>query len=164
MVIKQNTEMILFRYNNYKSYSFIKEHRSVYDEHGYVWMLKVGKKSSSEKIRKVLDDGGWIILRSPKSDGEKSYIARFTKTMETKPEGEYYPLYYQKVLEAIENDDTFFFTDPAYQWFKIEYLSELPEDSASSLVISNSGKKVNDIIHSTRTAVMFVRNAKQIMI
>ena len=54
MVIKQNTEMMLFRYNNYKGYSFIKEHLSVYEKHGYVWMLKVGKRSSEEKIKRVV--------------------------------------------------------------------------------------------------------------
>lgn len=163
MVIKQNTEMMLFRYNNYKGYSFIKEHLSVYEKHGYVWMLKVGKRSSEEKIKRVLDDGGWIILRSPKAEGGKSYIARFTKKMEVTPEGELYPAYYQKVLNAIENEDTFYFSEPTYQWFRIEFLSKLPEDCASSLIISNSGKKVDDIISSTRTAVMFVRNDKQFL-
>ena len=53
MIIKNNTPMILFRYNNYKKKDFINEHKNVLNTNDYVWMLKLGKKSSIEKINKV---------------------------------------------------------------------------------------------------------------
>ena len=51
--------------------------RKYLNEKKYVWMLKLGKRTSTEKLRDILDEGGWLILRAPKSEGSKSFIARY---------------------------------------------------------------------------------------
>ena len=106
MIIKKNTEMLLFRFNNYRNHPFIKAHQEVLNEDGYVWMLKIGKRSSVAKIQAIIDCGGWLVLRSPKAD---------------------------------DND-------------------------ANNLVISKSDKKVNEVIGTTRTAVMFIKNSTDITV
>lgn len=50
------------------------------------------------------------------------------------------------------------------QWFKLDLITEIDEATAEELVMAKSEKKVNEVIGSTRTAVMFVRNTKEIEI
>lgn len=161
MLISPNTEMLLFRFNNYRKYSFINQHKEVLDKYGYVWMLKIGKRSSIDKIQSVIASGGWIVLRSPKADGSVSYIAKFSEILEEEPTEPVYPEYYNEILDNEENED-YYNPNAVYQWFKLENIQELSETNAETLVISKTGKKLNDVIGTTRTAVMFVRNGKQI--
>ena len=67
MIIDKDTEMLLFRFSNYKRYLFIEEHISILHDNGYVWMLKLGRRSNINKIKSISDNGGWLILREPKS-------------------------------------------------------------------------------------------------
>lgn len=160
MLIDVNTEMLLFRFSNYGKNSFINEHRNVLNENGYVWMLKLGKRSSVEKIKAIIKNGGWLVLRSPKADGSISYLAKFSEISEEEPFDPIYPEYYDEILD--EDDEDFYNPNAVYQWFKIERIEELSEDDAESLVVSKTGKKVNEVIGTTRTAVMFIQNSKQI--
>ena len=160
MLIDVNTEMLLFRFSNYGKNSFINEHRNVLNENGYVWMLKLGKRSSVEKIKAIIKNGGWLVLRSPKADGSISYLAKFSEISEEDPIDPIYPEYYDEILD--EDDEDFYNPNAVYQWFKIERIEELSEDDAESLVVSKTGKKVNEVIGTTRTAVMFIQNSKQI--
>ena len=162
MLIPANTEMLLFRFNNYRKHSFIKQHLSVLEEYGYVWMLKVGKRSSVEKIQSIIKCGGWLVLRSPKADGSICYLAKFSEISEEEPIDPVYPEYYNEILDGEEDDADYYNPNAVYQWFKLEKIRELSEEAAENLVISKTGKKVNDVIGTTRTAVMFVRNGKQI--
>lgn len=159
MLISANTEMLLFRFNNYRKSSFIKQHQMVLKDNEYVWMLKVGKRSSIEKIQSVIQNGGWMVLRSPKADGSISYIAQFSEVSEEEPIEPTYPEYYNEILD---DDEDFYNPNAVYQWFKLESIQELSETDAENLIISKTGKKVNDIIGTTRTAVMFVQNSKPI--
>ncbi len=160
MLIDVNTEMLLFRFSNYGKHSFINEHRNVLNENGYVWMLKLGKRSSVEKIKAIIKNGGWLVLRSPKADGSISYLAKFSEISEEEPFDPIYPEYYDEILDA--EDEDFYNPTAVYQWFKLERIEELSEDAAESLVVSKTGKKVNEVIGTTRTAVMFIQNGKQI--
>ena len=158
MKISKNTEMLLFRYKSYAKNEFIQAHQDVLSANGYVWMLKVGKRTSLSKIEKVLESGGWLILRSPKSEGGKSYIAHFDEVSENQPQ-EVYPQYYNDILSDEEN---LYFENLTYQWFKISSINELPESCANELLMSNSEKKVKDVIDTTRTAVMYIKNGVDI--
>lgn len=160
MLIDVNTEMLLFRFSNYGKHSFINEHRNVLNGNGYVWMLKLGKRSSVEKIKAIIKNGGWLVLRSPKADGSISYLAKFSEISEEEPFDPIYPEYYDEILDA--EDEDFYNPTAVYQWFKLERIEELSEDAAESLVVSKTGKKVNEVIGTTRTAVMFIQNGKQI--
>lgn len=162
MTISENTEMLLFRFSNYGKYSFIKEHKVVLDENGYVWMLKMGKRSSISKLLTVKEAGGWLVLRSPKAEGSVSFIAKFSDISEEVPENCVYPKYYSQILE--NEDEKYYNPNTTYQWFKIEKLIKMKESDVKNLLIAKTGKPVDEVISTTRTAVMFIRNEKEITI
>lgn len=157
MIIEKDTDMLLFRYSNYKRNDFISEHHKILTDEGFVWMLKLGKRSSIEKLRSIKDSGGWLLLRAPKAEGSKSYVARFIEISEEEPEDMCYPAYYNDILDGIE-DNYMFLSEPAYQWFKLVLLEPMQEEDAEKIVVSKSKKKLDDVISTTRTAVMFVKN------
>ena len=158
MTIEKDTEMLLFRFKDYKGYLFIKEHCSVLDKKGYVWMLKLGKRTSIDKLKSIRRNGGWLILRSPKSDGGKSYLAKFTQVSEDIPQNAVFPAYYKEILDSVDTDELYDMNKPSFQWFRLEYMAPISDNVASSLVVVKTGKKVDDVISTTRTAVMFVKN------
>ena len=54
-MISKETSMLLFRYSNYQKYRFIDEHIKIIQQLGYVWMMKMGKKTMRKKgIGKLL--------------------------------------------------------------------------------------------------------------
>lgn len=153
MKIEKNKKMLLFRYNNYKKTDFITAHRDVLNENGYVWMLKIGKKTSVDKIKKVMSDGGYLILRAPKADGSLSYITHFTEISEDEPDDFAYPEYYDTFLTG---EDSFQFESSSKQWFKLDMIKQLDEKETDKLILALNGKKVNEVIATTMTAVMFI--------
>ncbi len=158
MIIDKDTEMLLFRFSNYKSYSFIEEHISVLRKAGYVWMLKLGKRSSMEKLESIKERGGWLVLRSPKADGGKSYLTRFTEIVEGDPKDNTYPEYYDTFLNVTGEEELYYSIEPAYQWFKIEFITSIDNKVTSCFVVAKTEKKLDDVINTTRTAVMFIKN------
>ena len=163
MTIDANTKMLLFRFSNFGKSSFLSAHMEMIEKHGYVWMLKLGKRSSIEKLKEIKENGGWLVLRSPKADGSKSYLAKFSDIAEEEPADKVYPDYYGEIFNESDDND-FFNSNISYQWFKIELITELMESDAESLVVSKTEKMVNDVIGTTRTAVMFIQNSKLISI
>lgn len=162
MKILKDTNMLLFRFRSYGKNNFIESHKKILNEKKYVWMLKLGKRTSTEKLRDILDEGGWLILRAPKSEGSKSFIARYVSFSENEPEDMIYPEYYQEIIEDEESE--YFEGNSIMQWFKINLLTEIDEVTADMLVMAKSEKKVNEVIGTTRTAVMFVKNTQEIVI
>ena len=162
MKISKDTNMLLFRFRSYGKNNFIESHKKILYEKKYVWMLKLGKRTSTEKLRDILDEGGWLILRAPKSEGSKSFIARYVAFSENEPEDMIYPEYYQEIIDDEESE--YFEGNSIMQWFKINLLTEIDEVTADMLVMAKSEKKVNEVIGATRTAVMFVKNTQEIVI
>ena len=162
MKISKDTNMLLFRFRSYGKNNFIESHKKILNERKYVWMLKLGKRTSTEKLRDILDEGGWLILRAPKSEGSKSFIARYVAFSENEPEDMIYPEYYQEIIDDEESE--YFEGNSIMQWFKINLLTEIDEVTADMLVMAKSEKKVNEVIGTTRTAVMFVKNTQEIVI
>ncbi len=162
MIIERNTEILLFRYNNYKMNDFISEHISVLKKYDFVWMLKIGKKTSIDRINTIIEQGGWLILRSPKANGSKSYLARFTEYRENEPNDMCYPSYYCDIINSKIDEDNFYSPLRSYQWFKLIYLNQLDEQNTENIVVSKTNKKVNEVINTTRTAVMYVKNTMPI--
>lgn len=155
MTIETNTEMILFRFSNYKKHSFIDEHQAVLEKEGHVWMLKFGRKTDYKKLQSIIRSGGWLVLRAPKADGGRNYLAQFTDVQEDNPTDKSFPAYYK---ELFENSQERFYEESSRQWFRLVFLKPIHNDKATSLVISKTGKRVEDVIKVTRTAVMYVRN------
>ena len=162
MIISKETKMLLFRFRSYGKNNFIEKHKKILCEEAYVWMMKLGKRTSTDKLQDILDAGGWIVLRAPKAEGSKSYVARFIAFSEEEPEDMGYPEYYQEILDDEEKE----YSDgnAIMQWFKVVQITEIDEINAEKLVMAKSEKKVNEVIGTTRTAVMFVKNNEDIEI
>lgn len=160
MIISKDTNMLLFRFRSYGKNNFIESHKKILGEEEYVWMMKLGKRTSTDKLQNILDEGGWVILRAPKAEGSKSYVARFVAFSEEEPEDMIYPEYYQEILDDEENE--YFEGNAKTQWFKLVLITEIDEMTAEKLVMVKSEKMVNEVIGTTRTAVMFVKNSEEI--
>ena len=143
--------MLLFRYSNYRKTNFIDEHKAVIDNNGYSWLLKAGKKSDMNKLKAIIDDGGGFILKSPHKDGNKYFVCFFTEVKNDEPNDTTFPKYYNDFLD--DNYDYY-----GGQWFKITSIQELPDKYIGTLCLQKDGKKLEDVLPTTRTAVMFITN------
>ncbi len=156
-MIEKETLMLLFRYSNYKKFKFIEEHRKIIQNYGYTWMMKVGKKTSSSKIEKIIDNGGYMVLKSPIAEGNLFYIAKIEEFSENLPDDtKHMPEYYSKLV-----DDDDFWGLPT-QFFKLVELIPLDEEYAATLRLEKNKNNILDVINTTRTAVMFIENEKAI--
>ena len=152
-MISPKTMMLLLRYSNYRRYNFLNEHKAIIDQKGYVWMMKIGKKVSLDKINKIMRSGGFIILKSPISDGSKYYIGRFNDYSEKTPnDNGHMPQYYSIIMNDID------YYDAQTQFFKVSCIAPLKEYYANALVLEKSKRKVVEVVNETRTAVMYVEN------
>lgn len=159
MIIPPNTSMLLFRYNDYARTDFIWEHKEVIKNNGYVWMMRLGKRISSEKLNRVTESGGFVVLKSPKKKGDHYHLAHYQDTVSDVPDDfEHMPSYYSKLIQDG------YLVDTGVQAFKIEYIREMTEGQVACLRLCLNGKPVNKVIKETRTAVMFIENNEQIEI
>lgn len=158
-MIASHTLMLLFRFSNYKKYNFIEEHNVLLKEKGYVWMMKMGKKTSINRLSKIKAQGGYIVLKSPVADGNKYYIGKFEDFRDEMPNDKaHMPKYYSEIV------DDFMFYDLPTQYFKLTNLQPLAENAENILHLEKNGKKVVDVINETRTAVMYIINSKVLSI
>ena len=158
-MINQNTPMLLFRYSNYKKLRFIDEHIKIIQNSGYVWMMKMGKKTSSEKIKNIIKNGGYIVFKSPIAEGNHFYIGRFVDFCEElPPDDDHMPSYYSEIV----NEENFW--EAPTQYFKLIDIVPLDERYTSLLRLKINQKKVLDVVNETRTAVMFIECSEDINI
>lgn len=147
MRVKKNTRFLLFRFGNYWDVDFIAEHKKIIIEQGYVWMLKTGKKVSLDKLNAILEDGGYVILKESKQAGNRYYLGTFTEvTLDNPEDARHCPDYYQNVKSYSQ------------EWFKITSIGALDEANVETLLLSNSGKALKDVIDRTSSSFMFVEN------
>ena len=159
MVIEKLTKMLLFRYSNFRKYKFIDEHLKIIGISGYVWMMKMGKKTSSIKIHQIIDAGGHIVFKAPVADGEMFFVGKFSEFCEDMPEDTLHmPEYYSEIAE----DENFGYAPT--QFFKLHSISPLAEEHVAKLRLEKNKKKLLDVIGTTRTAVMFIENEEEINI
>ena len=159
MIIPPNTKMLLFRYNDYARKSFIDEHRAVINNNGYVWMMRLGKRTSPEKLRQVTEAGGFVVLKSPKKNGDHYYLAHYTDVASALPDdSKHMPDYYNKLIQEG------YLYDTGVQVFKIDSIFDMTAEQISTLRLQLNGKPVDEVIKQTRTAVMFIENVEQLEI
>ena len=159
MIIPEKTQMLLLRYSNYGKNNFIEEHLKVIRESGFVWMMKIGKRTNIIKINEVLEQGGYLVLKSPKRDGEKYYLARFVEVKECPPDDDNHtPKYYTDIYRDG------LLADASAQTFKLVEVTELNDELVRTLRLKLNGKPVSEVIKETRTSVMFIENDKELIV
>lgn len=75
MKVENGTKMVLIRYNVYNKNDFISEHKLVLSAQEHAQILKTGKGIPEAKLYEYVGDGGYLVLRAPKSQGS-SYFWR----------------------------------------------------------------------------------------
>lgn len=156
-MINKETKMLLFRYSNYQRHRFIDEHMKIIHDSKYVWMMKMGKKTSVDKIKGIIKNGGYMVFKAPVADGECFYIGKIVDFSEELPDDkQHMPEYYSKIVEDIN------FWDAPTQFFKLVDLVPLDEKYTQTLRLEKNKKKVVDVVNETRTAVMFIENEEEI--
>lgn len=161
MKIPANKCIMTIRYTQYRSIDFIAEHKKLIDRHGSVWMLKVGRKIPIISLEEVARESGLIILKAPKVAGGKYYIAPLIHYHNGMPLQDFnYPKYYEDMIDSqreyeISLDGT---------WLEIGRIVSLPADALNSMLMKKSGKKLLDVIGSTRTSIMYTVCEKEIVL
>lgn len=152
MKIPANKCIMTIRYTQYRNIDFITEHKKLVDRFGSVWMLKVGRKIPIVSLEEVARESGIIILKAPKVAGGQFYIAPLISYHNGMPLKDFnYPEYYEDMIDSqkeyeITLDGT---------WLEIGIISPLPADALNSMLMKKSGKKLLDVIGSTRTSIMY---------
>ena len=152
MKIPANKCIMTIRYTQYRNIDFITEHKKLVDRFGSVWMLKVGRKIPIVSLEEVARESGIIILKAPKVAGGQFYIAPQISYRNGMPLKDFnYPEYYEDMIDSqkeyeITLDGT---------WLEIGIISPLPADALNSMLMKKSGKKLLDVIGSTRTSIMY---------
>lgn len=66
MIIEKGINILLFRFKDYRRYSFIEEHTQVLNEEGHVWILKSGKIPDVRKLERIKMMEGLLFLKPQK--------------------------------------------------------------------------------------------------
>lgn len=162
VVLKKNTAILLFRYNNYKNYDLIKEHKEKLSKAGSVWVLKTGKYMPETKVKMIMESGGLMLLRAPKKSGGGYTYAHIKSVYAGTPKKDMnYPEYYNEMLM----DDSLWIVDSLDgTWFEIDMLADVPSNASEHIHLLSNGKLVEDVIKTTRSAMMYVTSDSDIEI
>lgn len=161
MKIKKETPHLFWRVSNYYDYDFIEEHKRTINQKGYVYALKLGRKVDSDFIKKVIEDDGAIIMKSPIKSGNKYY---YCKVVDDKmPENKndlIIPNYYDELLkyEGLSLEDF----DESGRWFKIVSIKEIPEDTIYKFNFIKHDNPVTESAILSRTVHMYIKNPEEI--
>lgn len=159
ILIKKNTPMLLFRFNNYLDYSFVEEHKRILENEEYVWMMKTGRLCKQSRLDNVTENGAYIILKAPKKDGNKYYIGRYLEVVNYLPDDEQcMPAYYKHMKENVD------LIGLEIQNFKLCTIEKVKNKDIEKLVLSINSRKVSEVISETRTAVMFIYNTETLLV
>lgn len=149
---ENDSAVIVLRFNEFDGHDFIQEHKSIIREKGFVWMLKMGRRPSADRLASAINQSQKIVLCSPRKTGYKMYLCNAV---------DYYignaredissnvPEYYNKIKRK-NNIRVLGGT-----WFKITSISEMSEDLRSCIYLISNNRKLEDVIKETRTAVIY---------
>ena len=154
MNVENGTKMILIRYNIYKNNDFISEHKLILSAQEHVWILKTGKEIPETKLHAYVGDGGYLVLRSPKSQGGNYYLAHVVDSYNGEPKRDMkYPDYYH---EMIDDEKLWMIDSLAGTWFKVNKIERINDSTVSKLRLISNGKNVDEVIRTTRSTTMYI--------
>lgn len=142
--------ILVLRVNDFAHYSFTEEHRKVINDIGNVWMLKVGRGLAETSVRKVMEDGGKLIIKEPKKSGNHYYACSISEIYEGAWKSDMVrPSYYDELaMSGVSLKGT---------WLKIEGMELIDDKNLADFTLIKGGKKMTDIISCTRSPILFVQ-------
>ena len=148
---KSINQVLVLRYNNSNEQEYIQEHKTVLQEYGHVWMLKIGRPPKIELINAIHDNGGKIVLCSPKKSNYKMYLCDVVDCyVGSEKEDLHYPEYYKGMRDEYNERICLRGT-----WFKITAIRKLQEELRQRLFLTSNERKVDEVIKETRTASLY---------
>lgn len=159
MKIKAGEKLLVLRFNNYKDYDFIEEHKRIIGTDGIVWILKLGKPVPDKTLNNILLGSAGLILKAPKSLGGKYYYCQMLDAQNMKPkDGMNYPAYYKELLEDM------FWHSMDGTWIKVNEFIELNEEVISGLKLVSNDHRLDDVLSMTRTTMLYAYSERTIKI
>lgn len=160
MKIKRETPVLFVRISDYKKYNYVEEHKKVLDKNGYVWLLKIGKKSNENFVKKVLENGGGLIIKSTAKHGHNFYYCTFTTNKVD--DSLLYPDYYNEIF-----DDEYYDLEElkkSCSWFKIEKMVPLSEEQVKKFVVIKTRRNLLECGTMFRVNQMYLEADEDIII
>lgn len=155
MNIEANKKMLVIRFNTFQNFDFIKEHTDLINMNGYVWIYKVGKMIPGNSLDSILSESRKIILRAPKKDGGKYYLASLKEYSNGAPPMDVnYPKYYSEMI------DSEFMSSLNGTWLKISEIRLLGSEEVDVLYLCKNDKSLDEILNTTRTSTLYVYSKK----
>lgn len=150
MIISKDHPVLVLRVSNYRSHDFIVEHQKMLLSHGQVWMLKIGKNIPIRSLKEVSEAGGILLLKTPKQQGSKWYVAHMMEYYHGSPNNTMdHPDYYLNMMvnsEEVSLNGT---------WIKIDKLFEVSEHLVDEFTLIANGHSLKEVINSTRTSFLY---------
>ena len=156
MKIIPHKSILVIRVNDFKEYSFIKEHRDILLTNGSVSMLKAGRPLAEKSISKVMDDGAIMLLKASKKTGGK-YYASHIKNVQTgsASDNSDYPQYYLELQKSgISLNGT---------WLQLDEITEVSDEAIGEFRLVKGGKLMSDIVSCTRSPILFVQTERTLI-
>lgn len=160
MKINKDRPCLFIRLTNYEDYSFIKEHEKVIKEKGHVWILKIGQKVNPTYLKKVIEEHGLLIMKTPAKEGHKFYACEL-KDIEPK-NIDVYPDYYKEFL-YFNGFDLDTFKEVGY-WFMVEKMKHISDDIVEKFLVSSTKSNLLKVGKETRVVQMYVEPKEDVVI
>ncbi len=159
MIIEKDQKLLVLRIGEYKNYNFVKEHNSIIQERGLVWMLKLGKTIPQNALDGTIGKNGVVILREPKRAGGGLLLC---KCIEYRNDdllpSSLFPMYYKEMLSE------YYWLSSFGTWLCLTSIVPLGEKYYDSLLLAKNDKPLSQVLSETRTSFMYVRNTAEILV
>ena len=151
MKLDKDKTMLVLRVNDFQSIHFIEAHQDLINRHGTVWMLKAGRSLASKSLSTIKNEGNYLILKEPKKAGGRYYLCHILDVYEGPAKKDMvYPSYYQQ-LDSVN-------ISLRGTWLLIEGIIPINEDVLDYIVLVKGGKRMTEIVNSTRSPILFVKS------
>lgn len=151
MKLDKDKTMLVLRVNDFQSIHFIEAHQDLINRHGTVWMLKAGRSLASKSLSTIKNEGNYLILKEPKKAGGRYYFCHILDVYEGPAKKDMvYPSYYQQ-LDSVN-------ISLRGTWLLIEGIIPINEDVLDYIVLVKGGKRMTEIVNSTRSPILFVKS------
>ena len=157
MEFKNNQQFLFLRMSNFDKYDFIDEHTKIINEHGYVWILKTGRKIDKKYLKELIKSESGIIIKKPSRTDDKLYYCKLENI--DYDNSEMFPEYYYDFLtyngfkiSDINHDNSC--------WFKISSITPIPSDITKDLVVTKNNNSLLNAAINSRAPYIFCKYLK----
>ena len=144
-MIEKGKSCLFLRIPDYYEHNAIEEHIKTINEKGYTWLLKLGNYPNHNFLKRFMNDGGLLLLKTTPRNGNKFYIFKVTSI--SYDGDNTFPSYYDDLLE--KEGYTITELKSNFLWLKLESYKKVSIDFVNNFeTISNNKPMINSIMKS----------------